>query len=409
MLILQSLINYVIIESAWYQAGTFITLGLMQSSKNAINYEAFKENMTTQISIIINNYNYGRFLAHAIESVLQQSYPYIQLIVVDDGSNDESCEVIARYSSQLRAIFKSHGGQASALNAGFAQAHGDIIIFLDADDQLHSDAASMIVRTWAQNPGLARMHYRMDVIDQHGNATGIIKPALHIPMPSGNLQNQVLSFPDDMGWLPTSGNAYSARVLQRIFPIPEEKFQILADCYLNHVTPLFGRVIAIEHVCASYRMHGGNNHEQGQLNLHQIRRSLLHWHASHQAIKHFAAELHMPSNTLSPVTYAAHRLISLRLDPHQHPFSNDNSYKALWSGWGAALQRFDTAWPMRLLFMIWFLCMAIAPIRLACWLAQQWLYPESRPSFNRVLRYLHHDIHKNKAVLQCMHVEQDQK
>ena len=141
----------------------------MQSSKNAINYEAFKENMTTQISIIINNYNYGRFLAHAIESVLQQSYPYIQLIVVDDGSNDESCEVIARYSSQLRAIFKSHGGQASALNAGFAQAHGDIIIFLDADDQLHSDAASMIVRTWAQNPGLARMHYRMDVIDQHGN------------------------------------------------------------------------------------------------------------------------------------------------------------------------------------------------------------------------------------------------
>ena len=60
------------------------------------------------------------------------------------------------------------------------RAHGDIIIFLDADDQLHSDAASMIVRTWAQNPGLARMHYRMDVIDQHGNATGIILSLIHI-------------------------------------------------------------------------------------------------------------------------------------------------------------------------------------------------------------------------------------
>ena len=72
------------------------------------------------VSIVINNYNYGRFLAAAIESALAQTYPGTETIVVDDGSTDESRAVVDRFEGRVRALLKSNGGQASAINAGFA-------------------------------------------------------------------------------------------------------------------------------------------------------------------------------------------------------------------------------------------------------------------------------------------------
>ena len=88
------------------------------------------------VSIIINNYNYARFLRAAIDSALGQSYASIEVLVVDDGSTDQSRAIIDSYGDRVKSILKKNGGQASALNAGFAQCQGDIVIFLDADDVL---------------------------------------------------------------------------------------------------------------------------------------------------------------------------------------------------------------------------------------------------------------------------------
>jgi glycosyltransferase involved in cell wall biosynthesis len=84
------------------------------------------------VSIIISNYNYGRFLKPCIESVLDQAYPHIEVIVVDDGSTDNSREIIASYGNRLVPVLKENGGQASALNVGFSISHGKIVIFLEA-------------------------------------------------------------------------------------------------------------------------------------------------------------------------------------------------------------------------------------------------------------------------------------
>ena len=84
-------------------------------------------------SIIINNYNYGQFVGQAIESALEQTHP-AQVIAVDDGSTDDSREIIARFDSRVLPIFKPNGGQGSAMNDGFAMATGDIVLFLDSDD-----------------------------------------------------------------------------------------------------------------------------------------------------------------------------------------------------------------------------------------------------------------------------------
>jgi glycosyltransferase involved in cell wall biosynthesis len=80
------------------------------------------------VSIIINNYNYEHYLAHAINSALQQSFSEVEIIVVDDGSTDQSRDVICSFGDAIKPIFKSNGGQASTLNAGFKQACGEIVI-----------------------------------------------------------------------------------------------------------------------------------------------------------------------------------------------------------------------------------------------------------------------------------------
>ena len=71
------------------------------------------------VSIIVNNYNYQRFLTEAIDSALKQTYCNTEVIVVDDGSTDGSLEIIASYGRRIIPLLKGNGGQNSALNAGF--------------------------------------------------------------------------------------------------------------------------------------------------------------------------------------------------------------------------------------------------------------------------------------------------
>src|SRR6476646_282737 len=91
------------------------------------------------VSILINNYNYERFLKDAIDSALNQTYSKIEVIVVDDGSTDNSRSVIESYQDKVTAIFKENGGQASAFNTGFEASQGEIICFLDADDMFQPE------------------------------------------------------------------------------------------------------------------------------------------------------------------------------------------------------------------------------------------------------------------------------
>lgn len=103
------------------------------------------------VSIIIDNYNYGRFLAEAINSAINQTYPNIEIIVVDDGSTDNSPDIIKSYQDQVIPILKSNGGQASAFNAGFAVSQGEIICFLDSDDIFFPEKVEKIVNIFMKH------------------------------------------------------------------------------------------------------------------------------------------------------------------------------------------------------------------------------------------------------------------
>src|SRR5881628_3728499 len=117
----------------------------------------------TVVSIVVVNYNYGRFVAEAIDSALAQTHDCVQVIVVDDGSTDDSRAVIERYRDRILPVLKENGGQASAFNAGFRHALGSAVIFLDADDMLDRETAARVAAAVAHHPDLAKVHYRLEV------------------------------------------------------------------------------------------------------------------------------------------------------------------------------------------------------------------------------------------------------
>jgi glycosyltransferase involved in cell wall biosynthesis len=87
-----------------------------------------------KISVIIPNYNYARYLDQAIESVLAQSYENVELVVVNNGSTDNSLEVLAKYRNKIHLINQPNLGQSGARNSGLSVSSGEYISFLDADD-----------------------------------------------------------------------------------------------------------------------------------------------------------------------------------------------------------------------------------------------------------------------------------
>jgi glycosyltransferase involved in cell wall biosynthesis len=102
--------------------------------------------MTPQVSIVIPTYNRADTLSRSIDSALSQTYRPIEVIVVDDGSTDRTCEVLASYGGRIRHEKQANAGPSSARNRGVGMSRGEFIAFLDSDDVWHVDKISRQVR-----------------------------------------------------------------------------------------------------------------------------------------------------------------------------------------------------------------------------------------------------------------------
>ncbi len=132
------------------------------------------ETATRLVSIVVNNYNYAQFLERAVESALRQSYAFKEIIVVDDGSTDDSRRIITRFGDRVTAVLKENEGQASTFNVGFERCRGEIVVFLDADDQLMPQAVEKAVALF-DSERVVKVHWPLLEIDSDGKELGKVR------------------------------------------------------------------------------------------------------------------------------------------------------------------------------------------------------------------------------------------
>jgi glycosyltransferase involved in cell wall biosynthesis len=133
--------------------------------------KSVKEKRGLTVSVVIPTYNYGRFVATAIESALAQTRMPLEVIVVDDGSTDDTAAVVARFGDSVRYIHKPNGGLSSARNAGIAAARGDLIALLDADDRWLPHKLERQVPYFAADKDMGLVHTGSRIFDHETGGT----------------------------------------------------------------------------------------------------------------------------------------------------------------------------------------------------------------------------------------------
>ncbi|HAV76800.1 MAG TPA: glycosyl transferase, partial [Anaerolineae bacterium] len=127
------------------------------------------EQMNPLVSVIIPNFNHARFLGDAIRSVVGQDYKNVEVIVVDDGSTDNSREVVEQFGDKVKYIYQENAGLSAARNTGIRASKGSLIGVLDADDMYEPVFLSTLVADLQSNPKADGIYCGYQFVDQKNN------------------------------------------------------------------------------------------------------------------------------------------------------------------------------------------------------------------------------------------------
>jgi glycosyltransferase involved in cell wall biosynthesis len=127
------------------------------------------ENDQPLASVIIPNYNHAQYVSDAIDSVLAQTYRNYEIIVVDDGSTDNSREVVTKFGERVQYIYQNNAGLSAARNTGIKASRGSLIGVLDADDMYEPDFLSTLVVALQENPAADGIYCGYQFVDHQNN------------------------------------------------------------------------------------------------------------------------------------------------------------------------------------------------------------------------------------------------
>jgi glycosyltransferase involved in cell wall biosynthesis len=210
------------------------------------------------VSILIDNYNYGRFLSKAIDSALNQEYQNLEVIVVDDGSTDGSRKIIESYGERIKPVLKENGGQSSAFNAGFAVSKGEIICLLDSDDIFGPQKIERITATYAKNPDVGWLFHPLDFISSDGEKVNVNNPYGENDSCKLSLREQMIKKGTFSFTAPaTSGLTFRRDLLGKILPMPEP-IVLVSDNYLKWMSFLLSDGFFLNEKLAQLILHGSN-------------------------------------------------------------------------------------------------------------------------------------------------------
>ncbi len=206
------------------------------------------------VTVVIINYNYGRYLPEAVESVLAQDFPAgdMEVIVVDDGSTDDSKERLRPYLGRARWISKENGGQVSAFNLAFAQARGKYVALLEADDAWEPAKLRKTIGRLESEPSKTLAQHWLRCTDAEG------RPLPGFSYPSGPTQVTLAQLLNgELASAGSSGLVFRADALRPDTPFPE-KFLFGADICLRLAAAVRGPIAVVPEILGRRRIHGGN-------------------------------------------------------------------------------------------------------------------------------------------------------
>jgi glycosyltransferase involved in cell wall biosynthesis len=221
------------------------------------------------VSVVIDTFNYGRFIEEAIESVLSQEFPadQMEVLVIDDGSTDDTAERVKKYGSRIQYFWKANGGQASAFNFGIARARGEFTALLDADDYWLPSKLSVVLEAFQTSPDVSLVYHQFQEfrVENYEWRIGDFNAVSgFIPAET----KKALLFTA----CPTSGLTFRTELVRKLLPL-NEKLIIQADGLLAALIIFLGPVIAIREPLAVYRIHGSNLYFHGAKEVDKARQS----------------------------------------------------------------------------------------------------------------------------------------
>jgi glycosyltransferase involved in cell wall biosynthesis len=205
-------------------------------------------------TVLIDSYNYGKYIEEAVSSALAQDFPAEQreILVVDDGSTDDTQERLGKFGEAIRCLRKPNGGQASAFNFGFEHARGEVMALLDADDVWLPGKLRRVYEEFERCPVAGMVYHRVHL---WSGASDISEDTYFIPV-SGRVRESrraLLQYP----MVGTSCLAFRREALAKLLPVPESlRFQ--ADAYLTALVIFVAPVAAVPEFLGKYRVHGAN-------------------------------------------------------------------------------------------------------------------------------------------------------
>ena len=335
-----------------------------------------------RITVIIANYNYGRFVGQAIDSALGLDWDDVEVIVVDDGSTDDSREVIARFADRVTIIHQENSTQRVARNCGYAVSTGDVIIHLDSDDVLFPSLPRELARVW--RPGISKVQFQMLRIDEEGDSLGSVFPDFtEEPTPE-----QVRTWAEETSAYPTppgSGNAYSRSLLDQIFPL-DDSCGAATDSACLAVAPFLGDVITVVKPLVGYRVHGANTSDL-VADLGRFPRAIERARQRYE----YASRVrglrpdpdHGPLRRSRPLLEL--RVASYRVRRQDRPLAGDGFARLLWDALRSPVHPGPEPASKRAQVLVWSVLTLISPPRLAERLVLLRFRRDRRGLVNRVL------------------------
>jgi glycosyltransferase involved in cell wall biosynthesis len=201
------------------------------------------------VSVIIPCYNQAHFLGEAIESVLKQTYPHFEVVVIDDGSTDNTSEVAARYPG-VRCIRQENRGPAGARNTGIWRSNGSYLVFLDADDRLLPNALEVGLKHLEERPECAFVSGHCRLIGVDGST---LQPSPR-PVVEGDHYEALLR----ICYIEMPAEAMYQRVVFEVMGVFDTSLEASEDYDLYLRTAREYPVHQHTEVVAEYRRHGAN-------------------------------------------------------------------------------------------------------------------------------------------------------